>query len=196
MTHIVSKLTIVGSDSGLSPGRHLAIIWANDGILLIGTLGANLSDILIEIHTFSLKKIHLKMSSAKWWLLGLGRNVLIIHLPLVPHRWTRSSLIQTMASSHYLNQCLTSLQSHPKEQISTKNIKIDQFPLTIWHSVLSPATLPPFHQGGGGGVNSCPPSADHMRQWFGSALVQIMVCRLFGTKPLSKPMLGYYQLDP
>ena len=31
-----------------------------------------------------------------------------------------------------------------------------------------------------------------MRQ---SALVQIMACRLFGTKPLSKRMLGYYQLD-
>ena len=35
-----------------------------------------------------------------------------------------------------------------------------------------------------------------MRQWFGSALVQIMACRLFGAKPLSKPMLGYCQLDP
>ena len=31
---------------------------------------------------------------------------------------------------------------------------------------------------------------------FGSALVQIMACRLFGAKPLSKPMLGYCQLDP
>ena len=29
-----------------------------------------------------------------------------------------------------------------------------------------------------------------------SALVQIMACRLFGAKPLSKPKLGYYQLDP
>ena len=35
-----------------------------------------------------------------------------------------------------------------------------------------------------------------MRQWTGSTLVQIMACRLFGTKPLSKPMLGYCQLDP
>ena len=31
-----------------------------------------------------------------------------------------------------------------------------------------------------------PPSAVYMRQWIGSALVQIMACRLFGTKPLSK----------
>ena len=45
-------------------------------------------------------------------------------------------------------------------------------------------------------LNSSPPSAAYMRQWIGSALVQIMACRLFGAKPLSKPMLGYYQLDP
>ena len=40
------------------------------------------------------------------------------------------------------------------------------------------------------------PSAAYMRQWIGSALVQIMACRLFGTKPLSKPVLGYYRMDP
>ena len=34
-----------------------------------------------------------------------------------------------------------------------------------------------------------------MRQWIGSALVQIMVCRLFGAKPLSKSMLDSYQSD-
>ena len=41
-----------------------------------------------------------------------------------------------------------------------------------------------------------PPSAAYMRQWIGSALVQIMACRLFGAKPLSKPRLDYIQLDP
>ena len=44
--------------------------------------------------------------------------------------------------------------------------------------------------------NSSPLSAAYMRQWIGSALVQIMACRLFGAKPLSKPMLGYFYLDP
>ena len=38
--------------------------------------------------------------------------------------------------------------------------------------------------------------AEHMFQWIRSALVQIMACRLFGAKPLSKPMVGYCQLDP
>ena len=50
VTHIcVSKLTIIGSDNGLSPGRHEAIIWTNAGILLIGPLGTNISEILIDI---------------------------------------------------------------------------------------------------------------------------------------------------
>ena len=77
MRHIcVSKLTIIGSDKGLSPGRCQAIIWSNAGILLIETLGTNYREILSEIHTFSFKKIHLKMSSAKWRSFCQGLNVL------------------------------------------------------------------------------------------------------------------------
>ena len=75
-THIcVGKLTIVASDNGLSPGRREAIIWTNAGILLIGPLGTNFNEILITIHTFSVKKMHLKMSSAKWRPFCLGLNV-------------------------------------------------------------------------------------------------------------------------
>ena len=66
-THIfVGKLTIIVSDNGLSPGRRQAIIWTIAGILLIGPLGTNSSEILIGIQTFSFKRMHLKMSSAKW----------------------------------------------------------------------------------------------------------------------------------
>ena len=66
-THIcVGKLTTIGSDNGLSPGRRQAIIWTNAGILLIGPLGTNVSEILIGIKPFSFKQMHLKMSSAKW----------------------------------------------------------------------------------------------------------------------------------
>ena len=60
----VTKLTIIGSDNGLSPGRRQAIISTNSGILLFGPLGINFSEILIEIHIFSLKKM--KMLFAKW----------------------------------------------------------------------------------------------------------------------------------
>ena len=77
MTHIwVSKLTIIGSDNCLSPGRHQAIIWTNAGILSIRTLGTNSSEILCKIHSFSFKKMHLKMSSAKGRLFSLGLNEL------------------------------------------------------------------------------------------------------------------------
>ena len=61
----VGQLTIIGSDNGLLPGRRQVIIWTNAGILLIGPLGTNLSEILIEIQTFSFKKMHLKVSSGK-----------------------------------------------------------------------------------------------------------------------------------
>ena len=54
---MVSKLPIIGSDIGLSPGRRQASIWINDGILLIGLLGANFIEICIQIHTFSFTKI-------------------------------------------------------------------------------------------------------------------------------------------
>ena len=77
VTHIcVSKLTIIGSDNALSPGRRQAIIWTNAGILLIRTLGTNFSEILGKIHSFSFKKLHLKMSSAKRLPFSLGLNEL------------------------------------------------------------------------------------------------------------------------
>ena len=77
MTHIcVIKLTVIGSDNGLSPERRQAIIWTNAGILLIGPLGTNLNEISIKIHTFSFKKMHLKMSSGKWRPFCLGLNVI------------------------------------------------------------------------------------------------------------------------
>ena len=44
--------------------------------------------------------------------------------------------------------------------------------------------------------NSSPPSAADIRRWTGSALVQVMACRLFGAKPLHDPMLTYCWLDP
>ena len=75
VTHIcVRRLTAIGSDSGLSPGRRQAIIWINAGILLIVPLGTNFSEILNEIHT--LKKMNLKMSSGKWRPFCLGFSVL------------------------------------------------------------------------------------------------------------------------
>ena len=66
----------IGSDNGLSPGRRQAIIWTTEGILSIGPSGTNFGENSIKIHTFSFKKMHLKISSAKWRPCCLGLNVL------------------------------------------------------------------------------------------------------------------------
>ena len=68
----VSKWTTIGSDNGLSPGRHRAIIWANAGVLLIGPSGTDFTDILIDLIHF-----HSRISSGKWRPFCLGLNVLI-----------------------------------------------------------------------------------------------------------------------
>ena len=89
VTHLcVSKLTAVGPDNGLSPGRRQAIIWTNAGILLNESLGTTFSELLAKTHTFSFKNMRLKMSSGKRWPFCLGLNVLtaplmdILHLNL------------------------------------------------------------------------------------------------------------------
>ena len=75
MTHIcINKITIIGSDNGLSPGRRQAIIWINAGILLIRTWGTNFSEIISKIHAFSFKKMHFKILSAKWQQFCFGLN--------------------------------------------------------------------------------------------------------------------------
>ena len=112
VTHIcVGNLTIIGSDNGLSPGRRQAITWTNVGVLLIGPLGTNFSEMLIEIHTFSFKKIHLKMSSGKWWPFCLGLNVLTYWglvmsygIKWLGQHWFRWMLGACSSPSHYLNQ--------------------------------------------------------------------------------------------
>ena len=77
VTHLcISKLTIIGSDNGLSPGRRQAVIWTNAGILLIRTLGTNFNEMQGKIHSFSFKKMHLKMLSAKGRVFSLGLNEL------------------------------------------------------------------------------------------------------------------------
>ena len=56
----------IGSDNGLSLIRSKAIMYTNAMSLSITPLGTNFGDILIKIQTFSFRKMHLEMSSAKW----------------------------------------------------------------------------------------------------------------------------------
>ena len=90
VTHLcVSRLAIIRSDNGLSPGRCQAIFWTNAGILLIGPPGTNFNEILTAIHTFSFKKIHLKLSFGKWRPSYLCLNVLKV---LCIFKWKNYSL--------------------------------------------------------------------------------------------------------
>ena len=122
----VSKLTIIGSDNGLSPGRWQAITWTNAGILLTGTLGTNFNEILIKIYQFSFKKIHFKMSSGKWWPSCLGLNMLRASFckisPVVTPFWWLSARLQYLwcETLEILQSCMKPSTYHDL----TKNVQL------------------------------------------------------------------------
>ena len=160
VTHIcVGNLTIIGSDNGLSPGRRQAIIWTNAGILLIGPLGTNFSEILIEMHTFSFKKMHLKMSSAKWRLFGLGLNELIktSFLSAYVWHWRTGELVLN------LFLCFTRVSNVPV--IHDDVIKWKHFP-RYW----------PFVRG----IHRSPVNSPHKRQRRGALMFSLISARIIG----------------
>ena len=60
--HIYASVNQVstGSDNGLLPIQHQAIIWNSAGLLSTGPLGTNFSEILTKIQNFSLTNMHRK----------------------------------------------------------------------------------------------------------------------------------------
>ena len=91
VTHIcIGNPTTIGPNNGLWPGWCQAILWTNAGVLLIEPFGTNFSEILIEINTFSFKKMHLK-TSGKWRAFCLGLNVLN---KLMPWPWSTKTFQQ------------------------------------------------------------------------------------------------------
>ena len=76
MHKCISKVTSIGSDNGLLPARRQAIIWTNARILLFGPFGTNFSEILIEVHTVSLKKMDFENVIWKIEEFCLGLNAL------------------------------------------------------------------------------------------------------------------------
>ena len=74
----VNELSSIIADNWLSPEWRQAIIWTNARILLIGLIATNLSKILIDVQTFSFKKINFSMLSGKWWPYCLDLNILKI----------------------------------------------------------------------------------------------------------------------
>ena len=105
MHKCVGNLTIIGLDNGLLPGRCQAIIWTNARILLSGPLGTSFNEILIKICTFSFKKVHLKVLSAKWQPFCFGLNVLNILIHHNPPELERGHLLASV-SRQLLNECV------------------------------------------------------------------------------------------
>ena len=60
------------------------------GMLLIGPLGTNFSEILVGIHTFSFKRMHLKMSSGKWRHFCISLGVLNTKVCGVCYGWPKN----------------------------------------------------------------------------------------------------------
>ena len=110
------RVTIIGSDNGLLPGQRQVIIWTTAAVLSIGPWGTNFSTILITIETFSLKKIHLKMSSEN---ASLGLNKLNLRCLVV--LWSESKLNVTQWILPY-----SQISKQISEQISLKiSLKIN-----------------------------------------------------------------------
>ena len=85
----------IGSDNGLLPIRRQAIILTNTGLLSIGLLETNFSEILIKIQNFSFTKMHLKRLSEKWQPFCPGGDELktifpstCIGIPIIKVRWS------------------------------------------------------------------------------------------------------------
>ena len=115
----VSKLTIIiiVSNNGLSTGRRQATIWTNAGLLLIGQLGTNFMEILIEISIFSLKKCIWKcrqemcaqfVSDVMMILWHWYQSVTIYALSSIrdTRNYYSDVIMSTMASNHQRLDCL------------------------------------------------------------------------------------------
>ena len=115
MTHIcVSKLTIIGSDNGLSPDRHQAIIWTNAGILLINTFTVSFNKLKFEYDkAFPIVKIKKKYNNRKPWLSPALRDSIKKKNKLHVKMHNRPTLHNTILYKQYrskLNKILTNAE--------------------------------------------------------------------------------------
>ena len=83
----------IGSDNGLSPERHQAIIWTSADTLSIRPQGTYLNEILLEIQISLFKKMRFNMS-AKW-------------RPFCPGEWVNYTSSRSVSGSeiHYYVRC-------------------------------------------------------------------------------------------
>ena len=121
--------------------RRQAIIWTNAGILLIGPLGTNVNEIIIEIQTFSFKKMHFKMTSAKW-----RPSIYWRICDLYMWQCIGSSFVQAM-DCHQTNDNFIVKWTFEIKNFSQIRNKIPNFPPTKMHLNMSLARYQPFCSG-------------------------------------------------
>ena len=87
--YVSVNFVIIGSDNGLLLDRHQVIIQTIAGILLIGPLVTNHDEIIIKIQQMFFKKMHLKISSAKFRhffsRLQCVKNAMFQMISILPH---------------------------------------------------------------------------------------------------------------
>ena len=97
MGHANSFKANTGSGNGLAPHRRQAITWTNADLLSIVPL-TYFTEILMEIQLFSLKKMHVKILSAKWQPFCFGFNVL--HYAVGPS-WVNFNILTCNLKHNY-----------------------------------------------------------------------------------------------
>ena len=138
------------------------------------------------------------------WQISTRKRHLISHLNSWTPGWCGSNFKSTIfkliiQNSSLGTHCEIALMLMP-QNLTDETLTLVQ--LIAWSrqarnhylSQCSPRSVSPYGITKPQWVNSSPPSAAYMIQWIESALIQIMACRLFRTKPLSEPMQGYCQL--
>ena len=189
MTHIcIAKLNIIGSDNGLLPGQRQAITWTNVGILLIGPLGTKVSEILSGIQIFSFKKMHLKMSFAKWRPFCLGLNVLMAWCNMVPGHNLNMNVDPEMCMQNWW------ISNHSIEFWMPFDILYSLAMLNVWRRVSGEISTPRYE------IRTIPKPRKPSGNRYGIMFVRIMLCKHFLTFKvlplLTKGIYLHYYIAP
>ena len=81
------KFIIIGSDNGLSPGQHQAIIWTNAGILLfVGHLWTNFSEILTKFTFFIQENVFENVVGKMTTSMHPKQKIIVTHIVQVVFR--------------------------------------------------------------------------------------------------------------
>ena len=126
VTHIcVGNLTIIGSGNGLSPDRRQAITWSNVVILLIGPLGTNFSEMLIEIHIFFIQES--PFENVVWKMAAILSRPQCVDFQccsmLVPVKWPWAMLVTKSSNPNKTQQVW--IYKAPVQNFTT-NINVDE----------------------------------------------------------------------